>query len=70
MKIREIVDMLSVPFWMFLTFYFYNIEDKTPLEYLFYGFSLTGFIVDSVLTASLLRGHCRKVCKSKIINSK
>ena len=38
MKIREIVDVLAIPFFFALSFYFYNIPNKTPIEYVFYIF--------------------------------
>jgi len=70
MKIREIVDVIAVPFFFLLSLYFYNIENKTPIEYTLYIFSIIGFIVDLSLTLWLVKSQCRKVCKSNINSSK
>jgi len=70
MNIREIVDVLAIPFFFALSLYFYNIPNKTPIENVFYIFSISGFIVDLSLTLLLVRSHCRKVSKSKMNNSK
>jgi uncharacterized membrane protein YbhN (UPF0104 family) len=70
MRLSEITDMVSIPFFFALTLYFYGIEDKTPLEYVLFLFSIIGFFVDTILTLLLVRGHCRKACKSSINNSK
>jgi hypothetical protein len=43
-------DILAIPFFAFLTIYFYNIKNKTLLEYLLLLFSLAGFILDSFFT--------------------
>ena len=43
-------DILAIPFFGVLTIYFYNIKDKTLLEYLLLLFSLAGFILDSFFT--------------------
>ena len=64
MKIREIVDVIAVPFFFLLSLYFYSLENKTPIEYTLYIFSITGFIVDLSLTLLLVKSQCRKVCKS------
>ena len=70
MKIREIVDVVAVPFFLLLSLYFYNLENKTPIEYTLYIFSITGFIVDLSLTLWLVKSQCRKVCKSNMNSSK
>ena len=61
MKIREIVDVIAVPFFFLLSLYFYNLENKTPIEYTLYIFSIIGFIVDLSLTLWLVKSQCRKV---------
>ena len=43
-------DFLALPFWILLTYYFYNIKKKTLLEWLFMLFSITSGIVDSTFT--------------------
>jgi len=70
MKIRELVDIVAVPFFLLLSLYFYNLENKTPIEYTLYIFSIIGFIVDLSLTLWLVKSQCRKVCKSNMNNSK
>ena len=70
MKIREIVDVIAVPFFFLLSLYFYSLENKTPIEYTLYIFSITGFIVDLSLTLWLVKSQCRKVCKSNMNSSK
>jgi hypothetical protein len=48
-------DILAIPFFALLSFYFYNIEEKSPLEYLLFAFSLSGFILDIFYTHLFLR---------------
>jgi len=43
-------DILAIPFFGLLTIYFYNLKNKTLLEYLLLLFSLAGFILDSFFT--------------------
>ena len=43
-------DMIAIPFFLLLTHYFYNLEDKTPLEYVFLVFSFLGFVLDILYT--------------------
>lgn len=38
--------MIAVPFFILMTIYFYNLENKTPLEYLLFLFSLACFLID------------------------
>jgi len=70
MKIREIINVIAVPFFFLLSLYFYSLENKTPIEYTLYIFSITGFIVDLSLTLLLVKSQCRKVCKSNMNSSK
>lgn len=48
--ISNIGDILAIPFFGLLVFYFYNIKNKTKLEYLLYLFSISGFILDIIFT--------------------
>ena len=48
-------DVLAIPFFALLSFYFYNIEEKTPMEYVLFAFSLSGFILDVFYTYIFLR---------------
>ena len=53
MKISNIInigDILAIPFFALLCFYFYRIENKTPMEYILFLFSISGFIIDSIFT--------------------
>jgi len=43
-------DILAIPFFALLAFYFYNIEHKTPLEYILFFFALSGFVLDVLYT--------------------
>ena len=43
-------DILAIPFFGLLIYYFYTIENKTPLEYILFLFSISGFILDIVYT--------------------
>lgn len=43
-------DMIAIPFFLLLTLYFYNLEEKTPLEYVFLVFSFLGFVLDILYT--------------------
>ena len=49
-SISNIGDILAIPFFGLLVFYFYNIKNKTKLEYLLYLFSISGFILDIIFT--------------------
>ena len=48
--ISNIGDILAIPFFGLLIFYFYNIKNKTKLEYLLYLFSISGFLLDIIFT--------------------
>lgn len=43
-------DILAIPFFALLVIYFYNIEDKTIIEYVLLLFSISGFILDILYT--------------------
>lgn len=43
-------DILAIPFFALLTLYFYNIEDKTPTEYVLLFFAVCGFLLDILYT--------------------
>ena len=43
-------DILAIPFFALLVFYFYNIEDKSTIEYILLFFSISGFILDIIFT--------------------
>ena len=43
-------DILAIPFFALLVIYFYNIKNKSIIEYVLFCFSITGFIVDILYT--------------------
>ena len=43
-------DILAIPFFALLAIYFYNIEDKSIIEYILLFFSISGFILDIFYT--------------------
>ena len=43
-------DILAIPFFALLVIYFYNIENKSTLEYVLLLFSIGGFILDILYT--------------------
>ncbi len=47
-------DILAIPFFGLLVVYFYNIKDKSKMEYLLLCFSVVGFIMDILYTYMFL----------------
>jgi hypothetical protein len=43
-------DILAIPFFALLIIYFYNIKNKSILEYILFYFSIAGFILDTLYT--------------------
>lgn len=43
-------DILAIPFFALLVYYFNNIENKSKLEYLLFYFSISGFVLDILYT--------------------
>jgi len=43
-------DILAIPFFALLAIYFYNIEEKSIIEYVLLYFSISGFILDIFYT--------------------
>ena len=43
-------DILAIPFFALLTIYFYNIENKSIMEYVLLFFSISGFLLDILYT--------------------
>jgi len=43
-------DVLAIPFFALLSYYFYNIEEKSPIEYILFYFSISGFVLDILYT--------------------
>ena len=50
-------DILAIPFFALLVIYFYNIEEKSIIEYVLLFFSISGFILDILYTYIFL-SHC------------
>ena len=53
-NIVHIGDMLAVPFFALLIFYFYKKKNKTIFEYILYLFSIAGFLFDLTFSYSFL----------------
>ena len=47
-------DILAIPFFALLIIYFYNIEDKTTIEYVLLLFSISVFTLDILYTCIFL----------------
>jgi hypothetical protein len=43
-------DILAIPFFALLSFYFYKIEHKTIIETILFYFSFAGFVLDIYYT--------------------
>jgi peptidoglycan/LPS O-acetylase OafA/YrhL len=43
-------DILAIPFFALMIFYFYQIEDKNIIEWILFLFSISGFIIDILFT--------------------
>lgn len=43
-------DILAIPFFALSIIYFYNIKDKSIIEYVLLWFSISGFILDILYT--------------------
>jgi len=50
-------DILAIPFFALMVYYFASIEDKTPIEQLLLLFSIMGFSLDILFTAMFLRSR-------------
>jgi hypothetical protein len=49
-KISHYGDILAIPFFILLVKYFFEIKNKTKLEYILLMFSISGVILDSYFT--------------------
>jgi hypothetical protein len=47
-------DILAIPFFALLVIYFYNIKNKSTLEYILFYFSIAGFVLDILYTIMFL----------------
>lgn len=48
--ISHIADILAIPFFALAVIYFYNIENKSNLEYLLLFWSVCGLVLDILFT--------------------
>jgi hypothetical protein len=46
----NIGDIMAIPFFALMVFYFYNIENKSVVENILYAFSIGGLILDIFFT--------------------
>jgi len=46
MKLVHYGDMIAIPFFALLSFYFYKKEEKTPIEKILFFFSISGLVAD------------------------
>ena len=49
-NISSIGDILAIPLFAILIYYFYKKNNKTRLEYFLFLFSIFGFILDIIFT--------------------
>jgi hypothetical protein len=54
-NLSHYADMLAVPFFAALIYYFYNIPHKTTFETILYLFAITGFLADLFFSYLFLR---------------
>jgi hypothetical protein len=50
MNISHYGDILAIPFFALLVNYFYNINNKSIIEYVLFLFSITGLVLDILFT--------------------
>ena len=55
MDIVHVGDMLAIPLFALLTYYFYNKKNKTNIEKILYIFAITGLIADTYFTLIYIR---------------
>jgi hypothetical protein len=59
LRLRELVDVLALPFWILMLAYFWRKAERGDLateEKILAAFAATGLLVDGTLTAQLLLG--------------
>ncbi len=54
-NISHIGDIIAIPFFILLVHYFYNINNKNPIEYILFLFSLGALIADLFFTYLFIR---------------
>jgi hypothetical protein len=53
MKLAQWADVAAIPFFALMCYYFYGIEEKTPIEKILFFFSIIGLIADLLFTLSI-----------------
>jgi len=53
----HIFDIFTIPFFALLFFYFYEIKNKTPIEWILYVFSIIGGIGYTIFTILFVKRH-------------
>jgi hypothetical protein len=56
-KLSHVGDILAIPFWLLLAWYFYNIEHKNLLEYFLLFYVLGAFLCDTFFTYRFLKNY-------------
>lgn len=51
---RQIVSIISIPFFLILLYYLHNKQDKTNIEKVLYLFSLAGLLFELYFTSDVL----------------
>ena len=59
-NLTHIGDMIAVPFFVLLSVYFYNLENKTPLENLLFLFSIACFLIDVTFSYFYIIGNTKR----------
>ena len=55
LKYANYGDVLAIPFFALLTWYFYTIPIKTTLEWVLFFFSMAGLIADTLFSYLFLK---------------
>jgi hypothetical protein len=50
----HIADILAIPLFVLMVYYFYNIKNKNTTEYVLFLFAISGLMLDIVFTISFL----------------
>jgi hypothetical protein len=58
-RLTHIGDILATPFFILLSIYFYRIENKSPLEYILFLFSISCFIIDFTFSYFYMTGKIK-----------
>ena len=54
-NISHIGDIFAIPFFLALIYYFSNLPDKSVFEYVLFGFSIAGFLLDILFTCLFIK---------------